>query len=172
MHLGWDFNPGPKWLAIVAYTTIRFDITISSTAFCPSFDPTSSNVTNILSANADSHLQKQECKKLGCNNKKKTSTGISTIGDKVIGNILAKNMILIPLAIDPFGRFGPLLQHFLFNTLPTTPITFTNAKPKATLMYSKIMRFPSPKGVLTLANHNWKTTSTCPKLKASKDYLN
>ncbi len=91
---------------------------------------------------------------------KKTSTGISIIGDKVIGNILAKNMILIPLAIDPFGRFGPLFQHFLFNTPPTTPITFTNAKPNTTLMYSKIMQFPSPKGVLTLADHNWKTTRT------------
>ena len=69
-------------------------------------------------------------------------------------------MILIPLAINPFGRFGPLLQHFLFDTPPTTPITFTNAKPNTTLMYSKIMQFPSPKGVLTLANHNRKTKST------------
>ena len=91
---------------------------------------------------------------------KKTNTGTSTIGDRVIGDILAKNMILIPLAINPFRRFGPLLQHFLFDTPPTTPITFTNAKPNATLMYSKIMQFPSPKGVLTLADHNWKTTST------------
>jgi hypothetical protein len=37
---------------------------------------------------------------------------------------------------------------------------YHHAKPNATLMYSKIMRFPSPKGVLTLADHNWKTTST------------
>jgi hypothetical protein len=92
--------------------------------------------------------------------KKKSTTGTSTIDDRVIGDILAKNMILIPLVIDPFGRFGPILQHFLFNTPPTNPITFTNTKPKATLMYSKIMQFPSPKGVLTLAVHNWKTTST------------
>ncbi len=142
------------------YTTIGFDITISGLAPCPSFDLTSSNVTNILSANADSHLQKHKRKKLGRNYKKKTTTGTSAIGDRVIGDILAKNMILIPLAIDPFGQFRPILQHSLFNTPPTNPITFTNTKPNATLMYSNIMQFPSPKGVLTLANHNWKTTST------------
>jgi hypothetical protein len=116
-------------------------------------------------ANADSHLQKHKRKKLGrkklgCNNKKKTTTGTSTIGDRVIGDNLAKNMILIPLAIDPFRGFGSILQHFLFDTPLTNPITFTNTKPNATLTYSKIMQFPSSKGILTLADHNWKTTST------------
>jgi hypothetical protein len=133
-----SFNPDPtsppQANHACPHTTIGFDITISSLAPCPSFDPTSSDVTNILSANANSHLQKQERKKLGRNNKKNRTTGTSTIGDKVIGNILTKNMILIPLAIDPFRRFGPILQHFLFDTPPTTPITFTNAKPNATLM--------------------------------------
>jgi hypothetical protein len=75
----------------------------------------------------------------------------------VIGDILVKNMVLIPLAIDPFGRFGPLLQHFLFNIPPTTPITFTNAKPNATLMYSKIMqRSPYPSQP-QLENHKHTT---------------
>ncbi len=70
-----SFNPDPasppQANQACPYTTIGFDITISSTAPCPSFDPTSSNVTNILSTNADSHLQKQERKKRGRNNKKK-----------------------------------------------------------------------------------------------------
>jgi hypothetical protein len=69
-----SFNPDPasppQANHACPYATIGFDITISSTAPCPSFDPTSSDVTNILSANADSHLQKQERKKLGRNNKK------------------------------------------------------------------------------------------------------
>jgi len=35
------------------------------------------------------------------------------------------------------------------------------AEPNATSMYSNIVRFLSPKGVLNLANHNWKTTQSC-----------
>ncbi len=69
-------------------------------------------------------------------------------------------MILIPIAIDPFGRFGPILQTFLYDTQPTNPITFTPTKPNATSMYHKITHFPSPKGILKLANHNWKLTQT------------
>ena len=34
-------------------------------------------------------------------------------------------MILLPLAIDPLDRFGPILQHFLFDIEPTSPLTFT-----------------------------------------------
>ena len=86
--------------------------------------------------------------------------GITTVGDTVIGDILDQDMILLPLAIDPLGRFGPILQHFLFAIQPASPLTFTPAKHNTTSMYSKLMCFPSPKGVLNLANHNWKTTQS------------
>ena len=86
-------------------------------------------------ANADSHLQKYEKKKIGRENKTDKITGTTTTGDTVIGDLLDRNinMILIPVAIDPFGRFGPILQTFLFDTEPTNPITFTHIKPNATL---------------------------------------
>jgi hypothetical protein len=100
--------PHPRRITHAPTQQLDFDITISGPAPCPSFDPTSCNITNILSANADSHLHKHKQTKLGRNNKKKT-TGTSTIGDRVIGDILAKSMILIPLAIDPFRQFGPIL---------------------------------------------------------------
>jgi hypothetical protein len=32
-------------------------------------------------------------------------------------------VILITIAIDPFGPFGPILQTFLFDTHPRNPIT-------------------------------------------------
>ena len=79
-------------------------------------------------ANADSHLhlQKYEKRRLGCNDQTHLTTGITTIGDTVIGNhVLDQNMILLPLAIDPLGRFGPILQHFLFDIEPTSPLSFT-----------------------------------------------
>ena len=77
------------------------------------------------------------------------------------GDLLDRNMILIPIiAVDPFGRFGLILLTFLFDTQPTNPITLTLIKPNTTLMYYKITHFPIPKGILKLANHNWKLTQT------------
>ncbi len=34
-------------------------------------------------------------------------------GDVVIGELIKANMLLLPFAIDPHGRWGPNLQHFL-----------------------------------------------------------
>ena len=66
----------------------------------------------------------------------------------------------LPFAIDPFGCFGPILRHFLFNTAPHQHITFHPSRPNATKMYRRIMTLPCPKGVLPLADHHWKHTRT------------
>ncbi len=81
-------------------------------------------------------------------------------GDNVIGDILDQNMVLLPFAIDSFGRFGPILRHFLFNTAPRQHITFHPSRPNATKMYKRIMTLPCPKGVLPLADHHWIHTRT------------
>jgi len=68
----------------------------------------------MLTANANSHLQKYKKKKIGHENKTNKITGTTTTRDTVIDDLLDRNMILIPIAIDPFGHFGPILQTFLF----------------------------------------------------------
>ena len=77
------------------------------------------------------HINKNTKRKKEEARTKKTNptTGITTIGDTVIGGILDQNMILFPLAIDPLGHFGPILQHFLFDIQTSSPLTFTPAKP-------------------------------------------
>jgi hypothetical protein len=56
-----SFNPEPSIPPLIThacpYTTIGADITISYPPTCPSFDLDSPDVLQILSANADSHLQ-------------------------------------------------------------------------------------------------------------------
>jgi hypothetical protein len=69
-------------------------------------------------------------------------------------------MVVIPLAIDPHGRFGPLLQTFLFGHRTGNTTSFTTNKPNATSVYSKITTFTSPKGILKLADHKWKISIT------------
>jgi hypothetical protein len=71
--------------------------------------------------------------KIGRDNKTNTTTGKVTVSNSIIGDLLYCNMILIPLAIDPFGQFRPILQTFLFNTQLTNTIEFTPIKPNTTL---------------------------------------
>ena len=79
------------------------------------------------------------------------TTGITTNGNTVIGSILDQNVIMLPLEIETLGRFGSILilQHSLLDIRPSSPLTFTPAKPNVTSMYS-----PSPKGVINLVDHN------------------
>jgi hypothetical protein len=159
-----SFNPDPSSPPLInhacPYTTVGIDVTITSPPPYPSFNPTPPNVTTILTANANTHLQKYEKQKIGRDNKTDPTTGTITVGDTIIGDLLTRNMVLIPLAINPHRQFGPLLQTFLFDTEPTTPISFMTNKPNTTLMYSKITTFPSPKGILKLVDHNWKISKT------------
>jgi hypothetical protein len=122
-----SFNPEPSIPPLVThacpYTTIGADITISYPPPCPSFDLDSPDVLRILSANADSHLQVFEKRKLCRGNKHNPTTGTSICGDDIIGDLLCNNMTLLPFAIDPFGRLGPIARTFLFGTTPPTPLS-------------------------------------------------
>ena len=69
-------------------------------------------------------------------------------------------MLLIPFAIDPLGRFGPLLQNFLFGQQSAPQLRFPPSRPNATQMYNQLLQYPSPKGILLLANHNWSLYPT------------
>jgi hypothetical protein len=153
------FNPDPAFPPNVThacpYTSIGTDITISRPTPCPNFDLDSPEVSNILSANADAHLQVYKKQKLNRGNKRNPTTGTTIPGDGIIGDILHNNMTLIPFAIDPFGRLGLILCHFLFGTRPTVPLSFPPPRPHATEMYKHITTFPSSTGILQLADKNW-----------------
>jgi hypothetical protein len=99
---------------------------------------------------------------LGRINKTDSSTSITTKGDSILGDLLQRNMLLIPFAIDPLGHFGPLLQNFLFGHHPAPILHFPASKPNGSQMYSKLLQYPSPKGVLLLADYNWSQHPTCP----------
>ena len=155
------FSPEPSIPPLVShacpYHTIGADITISSPPPAISVDPTSTDVIRNLSANADSHLQVFEKRKLCRGNKRDPDTGAAIKGDAVIGDLLRDNMTLIPFAIDPFGRLGPLARTFLFGTSPQTSLTIPPSRPNAIEMHRRITSAPSPKGILPHADHTWST---------------
>jgi hypothetical protein len=159
-----SFDPYPASPPLTSHgctsTTVGTNITSSSLPPKFSIIPSSPDVLQIIMANADSHLQKCECRKLGRINKTDTSTYIITRGNTKIGDLLHQIMLLNPFAIDPLGSFSPLLQHFLLGHHPAPLIRFPPSRPNATQMYTKLLQYPSPKGIFLLANHNWSLHPT------------
>jgi hypothetical protein len=99
------------------------------------------------------HLQIFEKRKLCRGNKRDPATGTQIKGDAIIGDLLQRNMTLLPFAIDPFGRLGPLALAFLFGTLTTKALTILPSRPHASKMHRRITSFPSPIGIFPHADH-------------------
>jgi hypothetical protein len=117
------------------------------------------NILNKITANADNNLQRHERGKLGRMHKPSTPNTPFIHGDEVIGELYCKNMVLIPFTIDPWARFGPMLQSFLTTThhphQKPWRISHTNNKyhrPNANLMYERASQPPCPLGILTSAD--------------------
>jgi hypothetical protein len=153
-----SFNPDPTSYHCCPYTTIGTDITITGTTPPPKCH-TSEDIIQTITANADHHLQMYECHKLGRINKSATATTPTVRGDDVIGKLFHKNMVLVPITIDPFACFGPMFQSFLASTdSPPQEPWFTTHRlekfnhPNANLMYKRASNPPNTLGIITLAD--------------------
>ena len=81
-------------------------------------------------------------------------------GERTLQELLAANMLLIPIALDPFGRWGPITQNWLFQTTRNLQYHFRNNKQQAAIMFSKITKHPCPIGILRTADAYWKGNKT------------
>jgi hypothetical protein len=72
---------------------------------------------NTITANADNNLWHHEQGKFGRSHKPSTPTTPFIHGDDFIGEMYQKNIVLILFTIDPWARFGPMLQAFLTTTI-------------------------------------------------------
>jgi hypothetical protein len=161
-----SFNPNPTSHHCCPYTTIGADISITGTTPPPK-RRTSEDIIQTITANADHHLQMHEQRKLGRTTKPATPTTPPVHGDEVIDELYNKNMVLIPITIDPFACFGPMFQSFLTSTesRPQEPwfTTHRNNKfnrPYANLMYERASKPPCTLGSLTSADFFWKQSDS------------
>jgi len=139
------------------YSTIGADITITHSANASSSFDISDNAISSVTASADKHIQRFERKKYMRNNKMDANDPTTRIlGDSVIGDLLQQNMILLPFAIDPHGRFGQILTHFLFQPTAHLAFNFPTSRPNARIMFAKSTNLPSPIGILRTADCLWK----------------
>jgi hypothetical protein len=89
--------------------------------------------------------------------------------DEVIGELYQNSMVLIPFTIDPWTRFGPMLQAFLTTThhprqkpWRTTHTNYKYHRPNANLIYKCTSQPPCPLGILIIsADIRW-TQSASP----------
>jgi hypothetical protein len=164
-----SFSPDPTSFHHCPYTTIGADINITGPPPTPkTYQADAEDILNKITANADNNLQRHERGKLGRMHKPSTPNTPFIHGDEVIGELYRKNMVLIPFTIDPWARFGPMLQSFLTTTHHPRQkpwrTSHTNNKyhrPNANLMYERASQPPCPLGILTSADIRW-TQSTSP----------
>ena len=76
-------------------------------------------------------------------------------GEDIIQELLNKQMILLPMAIDPHGRWGPITNTFLNGNDHRTNYTFQQNRQHAAAMLRRATSSPSPIGILRTANANW-----------------
>ena len=84
------------------------------------------------------------------------STQASLTGDQIIGELIRLTTLLIPAAISPHGRWGPLFHLFLFGTLAVEQKPFPLWRPNTSRMYRRITNHPCPRGIVPLAATQWK----------------
>ena len=119
----------------------------------------SANVIESIMATADEQLQRKEKARLMRKSKCDTSTNGWIDGDRVIGRLIRKLIMLIPMSVDPRGQLGPFMTRFLYGISPK-PLTFQMNHSNAEEMYQRLTTAPCPSGILMQATINWKKGNT------------
>ena len=84
------------------------------------------------------------------------SPGDKIHGDVLIGELVQRKIILLPMPIDPHGKWGPMFDQFLFGTRPPDPLVFRANRPNATRMDELATKHPCPMGIIPTACVKWK----------------
>jgi len=158
-----SFSPNHTACHYCPYTTIGADINITGPPSTPkTYQPDTEDILKTITANADNNLQHHKHGKLGRMHKPSTPTKPFIHGDEVIGKLYHKNLVLIPFTIDPWARFGPMLQAFLTTThhprqkpWRTTHTNYKYHQPNANLMYRCASQPPRPLEILPSADLRW-----------------
>ena len=116
----------------------------------------STNVKETVMATAVKHLQTYARLKLMRNVTIDAATEDKISGDRLIGELLQRKIILIPMPIDPHRKCGPMFNQVLFNTRPPDLLEFRDNRPNATIMHDLATRHPCPLGIIPTACIKWK----------------
>ena len=91
---------------------------------------------------------------------KDDTTGVTTPGETIMYDLVRALIVLIPMAIDPHGKWGPLMDIFLFGYGGRKPINIPATHPHAAQMLKRATTAPCPSGIITTASVKWKQART------------
>ena len=118
-----DQTPSNEMTATCPYNIVRDGITCIK-QIEDSASVGSTHIKEIATAAPAKHLQAYTHQKLMRQGTSDVVTEGKIPGDKLIGEIILRKIFLIPMLIDPHGKWGPMFDLFLFNVRPPEPIKF------------------------------------------------
>ena len=138
--LDFMFNPDPAVAMATTgacpYATVGMDNTIVRPV-APSPLRTPGSVIKNVTAAAKRHLQVAERKKLQRDRLTDPVTGNPVNDKQVIRELMERGIVLIPVAVDPHSRWGPMMQNFHFHHTPRTHIRFGADRTRAAAMHDR-----------------------------------
>ena len=137
----------------IPYTCVGLDFTITSPK--GHVPPSKRSRAPKKPAPAAKHLISKERPKLMRNGKSDPYNFNSLTGEEIIERLLIGMCILLPVAISPYGRWGPMFHNFLFGRMKEI-YKFPKTRPNAEKMYNRAMNYPAPIGIIPLATATWK----------------
>ena len=141
------------------FTQIGFDVTITPPKghTPPSRTSATSNNTSAVAAK---HLLAKERGKLMREGKMDPYNNCFLSGEQIIEDLYNTNRVLIPLAVSPYGRWGPLFHSFLFDKLPhgssVSDYKFSPTRRAAEKMFHRLRSHPTPNNIIGHATTQWK----------------
>ena len=154
-------NPASPTSSPCPYATIGADVTIARPVPTKPLKE-NEDVKETVTTTAKRHLQKFERKKLMRGGTPDSIDASKVIhGNILIGKLLSASIVLIPIAIEPHGEWGPMFENFLFNYTPRHHKPYlTTTWPNANTMCERATTYPCPIGIIHTATSLWKQTKS------------
>jgi hypothetical protein len=105
-------------------------------------------------ASAVKHLVDKERRKLMRDGSGDPYNNNTLTGEEIMAALLRAGTALLPVAIGPYGRMGPMFLHFLFGTWAGPHYKFNRRRPMAQKMYNQVMLHLATSGIIPLATSN------------------
>ncbi|KAL7544667.1 hypothetical protein ACHAWF_008033 [Thalassiosira exigua] len=156
LDMAYDPDPTEKGIVrdVCPFASHGLDVTVThAVSATPDLNPV--NVLDTVAALAEKNLQEAEKGKLQRDGTTHVVSGLTVSGDELIGELVAKRILLTPLVIDPHGKWGPIMDYFLFDIVPDNPIRFGKNRPNAATMYKMATSHQAPRGIVQQAHQNW-----------------
>lgn len=163
LNISFEPNPDPDPLHPRShpflFPAVGGDIVIAPPTKQPAIQHTQNVITTATDA-FEANLQIKELRKLMWSADTMPDSDEKIPGERVIGELVNKSIVLIPRGVDPHGIWGPLMGRLLFNLPAHKDLRIPPIHPNASRMLRRSYHGTRVScGILTTADINWQCQS-------------